>query len=151
MNDQQQEILENLRNATQQDQWTLCRENLAKLLPDLEQTDSIKIIVKQAQRFLGDLARTHAEDENIGRAIEALNGVTSLEALDRQGQLIDLILDSYWNWPGVSNFRNAFKGISKPKQYFDHSGEYVDILVSIISNILIATETNRYWGDSPEF
>ncbi len=151
MNEQQQEILEALRNAAKQDQWNQYRESLAKLLPDLKENDSIKIIVRWAQRFLSDFFRFHPEDENIGRAIEALNNITSLEGLNQQGQLIDSLLDKYWNWPGVSNFRSVFKGISKPNQYFGHSGEYIDTIISLLSNILLAIETNNYWGDNPEF
>jgi hypothetical protein len=151
MNEQQQETLENLRNAIKQNQWNMCCKVLAKLLPDLKQTDSIKIIVRQAHRFLSDLFRAHPEDENVRRALEALNNITSLAALNQQGQLIDPLLDKYWDWPGVGNFRNAFKGISKPQQYFDHPGEYTDTLVSLISRILTAIETSNYWGGNPEF
>src|SRR5690606_10017989 len=90
-------------------------------------------------------------DEKLRRALEALNGVTSLEALNRQGQLINPLLDKYWNWPGVSNFRNAFKGISKPEQYFDHSDNPIEIMVSVISSVLMAIEMNSYWGSNPAF
>lgn len=142
INKQQQENLENLRNAVEQDDWMLCKEILAKLLADLKQTDAVKIIVKRAHRFLSDLFRALPEDVHIARSIETLTNITSLEMLDQQGKLIDPLLDKYWKWPGVSNFRNALKGISKPKQYFEHSGEYIDTVVSILSHILIATETS---------
>ena len=151
MNEQQHETLETLRNAAKQDQWNLCREILAKLLPDVRQTDSIKIVVRRANRFLSDLSQFHPEDANIIKSIEALNDIKSLEALNQQGQLIDPVLEKYWDWPGVSNFRNAFKGISKPQQYFEHSGKYIDTIVSLLSGILMATTTNGYWGGNPEF
>jgi len=150
MNEQQQETLEGLRNAAKQDQVKQFLEILPKLLSDLKQTDSIKIVVKHALQFLSDLSRFHPEDENIARAIEGFNNITSLEALNQQGQLIDPLLDKYWDWPGVSNYRKAFKGISKPQQSFNHSGEYIDTIVSILTNILLATESTNYWGDNPE-
>jgi hypothetical protein len=150
MNEQQKETIEALRNAAEQGQWNPYREILAKLLPHLKPTDAVKIIVKHALRFLSDLSRFHPEDEDIGRAIEALNTSTSLEELGQQGQLIDSLLDKYSNWPGVNNFRRAFKGISQPQRHFNHSGEYVDTIVSILINILIASESNSYWGDNPE-
>ncbi len=151
MNEQQQDTLDNLRKAAEKDQWNLCREALAILIPDLEQADTIRIIANHARRFLSDLSRSHPEDENIGRAIDALDDATGLEALDRQGRLIDPILDNYWDWPGVSSFRNAFKGISKPQQYFEHSGEYADTVVSLFSHMISAIEMNLYWGGDPEF
>src|SRR5689334_10621126 len=100
MNEQQQEYLEALRNAARQDQWNLCRESLAKLLPSLTETVSIGIVVRLAQRFLADISHAHPEDEPLGKTIEALNNVTSLEARDQQGQLNDPILNQYWNEPG---------------------------------------------------
>lgn len=151
MNQQQQETLKALRSAAEQDRWDLYREMLAKLLANLKQTASIGIIAKQAQRFLSDLSRAHPEDERIGRAIESLNDITTLDTLDHQGWFIDSLLNDYWDWPGVSNYRNSFKGISKPEQYFEHSGEYIDSLVSILSGIVIAIETNSYWGGNPEY
>jgi hypothetical protein len=151
MNKQQQENLENLRNSVEQDDWMLCKVILAKLLSDLKQTDAVKIIVKRAHRFLSDLSRAFPEDENIARSIDMLINITSLEMLDQQGKLIDPLLEKYWKWPGVSNFRNAFKGISKPRQYFEHSGEYIDTVGSMLSHILIATEANNYYGGNSEF
>jgi hypothetical protein len=151
MNEQQKETLHALRIAIEQDQRQLCREILAQLLTDLKKTDSIKIIVKQAQQFLSDLFQAHPQDDSLGKAVEGFNNITSLEALDQQGRLVDPLLDKYWNLPGVSNFRNAFKGLSKPQQYFNHSGEYIDTLVSILSSILLAIVMNKYWSSDPEF
>lgn len=151
MNDQQREILQTLRSAARQDQWNLCCDSLAQLLPDLTETDAITVIVRQAHRFLSDLFKTRPDDINLRKSIDALNGITSLEALNRQGQLINPLLDKYWNWPGVSNFRNGFKGISKPEQYFDHSDNPIEIMVSVISSVLTAIEMNDYWSNDPSF
>lgn len=151
MNDQQREILQTLRNAAKQDQWNLCGDSLAHLLTDLTETDAIALVVRQAHRFLSDLFQMHPDDENLRRAIEALNNIASLEALNRQGQIINPLLDRYGYWPGVSNFRNGLKGISKPEQYFDHSDNPIEIMVSVISKILTAIEMNSYWGNDPAF
>ena len=151
MNNPQQEVLQSLRNAVEQDDWKVFRENVAKLLPTLEQTEAVKIITGQAQRFLDDMAHFHPADETLSKTVEAFNNITSLEALDHQGKLTDILLQNYWNWPGVSNFRNSLKGISKPEQYYEHSGEYKDTILSLISGILMAAETNTYWGGNTEF
>ncbi|MBI1258557.1 MAG: hypothetical protein GC204_13900 [Chloroflexi bacterium] len=151
MNEQQKETLQALRTAAQKDQWKLRHESLVKLLSDLKQSDSLRMVARQAQRFLSDFSRSHPEDDAIVKAIEALGHMTSLEEIDRQGKIIDPLLDKYWDWPGVSNFRNAFKGISKPQQYFEHSGEYIDTIVSMLSGLSIAIEANNYWGGNPEF
>jgi hypothetical protein len=151
MNDQQREILQTLRNAAKQDQWNLCDESVAQLLSDLTGIDAITIIVRQAHRFLGDLFQMHPDDESLRRVLEALNDITSLEALNLHGQLINPLLDTYWNWPGVSNFRNALKGISKPEQYFDHSDNPIETMVSVLSRILTAIVMNNYWGSNPAF
>jgi hypothetical protein len=151
MNGQQQEILQDLRNAAKQDEWNLCRDALKKLLPDLNASDSLKIITRLARRFLADVFKSYPEDEKLGTSIETLNNITSLNRLNQQGILIDSILKKYWDSPGVSNFRNAFKGISKPEQYFEHSGDDVDVLVSLISRIVTAIVINNYWYENPEF
>lgn len=151
MNKHQQQTLEDLRNAAKQDKWNLCREYMAKLLPDLTQADTVKVVIKQAHRFLSTLSSAHSEDADIVRAIQTLNNVASLHDLDEQGRFIDSILDKYWNSPGVSNFRNALKGISKPEQYFNHSGDFIETSVSLLSNILLATAISIYWVNNPEF
>src|SRR5258708_3878585 len=151
MNKNQQEILDNLLIAIKQDQWNLYWENLVKLLPNINRIDTLNIVLKQICMFLVDFSHTHPEDEEIHKSIEAFNDITSLEALGKQGQLTDTLLEKYWDWPGVSNFRNAFKGIVKPEQYFDHSGEFVDTVVSILSSLFVAIEANNYWAGNPEY
>ncbi len=150
MNSTQQQALENLRAAAAQDQWMLCRENIIRLFPELNQSDVIKIVVNQAHRFLSDLSHIHPNDKDLVQLVEALRSATSLEMLDQQGRLIDPILQRYWDWPGVSNFRNGFKGISKPQQYFDHSGEFIDTAVSLVLTLLTAIGLNSNWGANPD-
>ncbi len=85
------------------------------------------------------------------KAVELFNDIPSLEMLDQQGKQVHTLLEKYWRWPGVSNFRNSFKGISKPQQYFEHDGEYKDTVVDIVSGNLMAIAINAYWGGNEEF
>jgi hypothetical protein len=151
MNTTQQEALGDLRDAAAQDQGMLCRDNIRKLLPDLNQSDVVKILAKQAHRFLSDLSHVHPDDEGLAQSAEAFRSVISLEMLDQQGRLIDPMLQRYWDWPGVSNFRNGLKGISKPQQYFDHSGEFIDTAVSLLLTLLVAIDLNSYWSANPDY
>jgi hypothetical protein len=151
MNEQQRETLRNLRYAAEQDQWNVCADNIRILLLDVKQIDAIYIIVRQAQRFLSDLSLYHPDDAELDASPETLSGITSLEMLDQQRRLLDTLLKKYPQWPGVSNFRNALKGISRPEQYFDHSGAYIDTVVSLILDILMARGVNLGWGHNPEF
>ncbi|SRR5260221_6252975 len=151
MNKRQQDILGNLRKAAEQDQWNLCRENIKKLLPDLNQIEVLTIVVKQVRQFLSEFSRIHTQDETIRNTPEAFKNISSLEALSEQERLIDPLLEKYWDLPGVSNFRNVFKGITKPQQYFEHPGEFVDTVVSVLSGIFVAIEMNNYWTGNPEY
>jgi hypothetical protein len=151
MNEDQKTNLEKLRKAAEQDQWNVCREMIGILLPQVNSVDVAQMIAKQAQRFLSDLSQSNPQDEALVKAVELFNGITSLETLDRQGKQVHALLENYWKWPGVSNFRNSLKGISKPQQYFEHDGEYKDTVVSIVSGILMAIATNAYWGGNSEF
>ncbi len=151
MDEQVREALQALRAAAQADQWNACRERLTQLLPNVQPTDAIQIVAQRAQRFLTDFAQFKPQDEDIPRAADLLNTVTTLEALDQVGKVLDPILHRYWNWPGVSNFRNAFKGISRPQQYFEHAGAFGDSIVSMIARITMAIILNEYWGESSEY
>src|SRR5689334_5434241 len=111
MNREQQENLEKLRNAAEQDEWNVCREIIGILLPQLNPIHVTQMIAKQAGRFLSDLSEFNSQDENLVQAIDLFNDIPSLEVLDQQGWKVHPLLEKYWKWPGVSNFRNAMKGI----------------------------------------
>ena len=151
MNAQQCESVQALRAAAQADQWNACLERLRELLPSVPPADAVQIVVRWAQRFLTDFAQFKPHDENLPRATELLNTVITLEMLDQAGKVLDPILDRDWNWPGVSNFRNAFKGISRPQQYFEHAGEFGDSIVSMIASITMAIILNDFWGVQAEY
>lgn len=151
MDEQARTALRSFRTAAQADQWNACLESLRELLPNVQPTDAIWIVAQRAQRFLTDFAPFHPHDEDLPRATELLNTVTTLEMLDQAGKVLDPIMHRYWNWPGVSNFRNAFKGISRPQQYFEHAGEFGDSIVSMIASITMATILNDYWGENSEY
>ena len=151
MNQDQKANLDKLWNAVELDQWNVCREIIGILLPQINPIDVAQMIAKQARRFLSDLSQFNSQDENLVQAIDLFNDIPSLEVLNQQGKQVHALLEKYWKWPGVSNFRNAMKGISKPQQYFEHDGEYKDTVVSIISGILMAIATNAYWGGNDEF
>lgn len=151
MNREQQENLEKLRNAAEQDEWNVCREMIGILLPQLNPIDVAQLIAKQTRQFLSDLSQFNSQDADLIQAMDLFNDIPLLKVLDQQGQKVHPLLEKYWKWPGVSNFRNSLKGISRPQQYFEHDGEYKDTVVSIISGILMAIATNAYWGGNDEF
>ncbi|MBK8031474.1 MAG: hypothetical protein IPK17_18680 [Chloroflexi bacterium] len=146
MDEQARTALQGLRAAAQADQWNACLERLAELLPGVPAADAVQIVVRWAQRFLTDFAPFHPHDEDLPRASDL-----PLEALDQVGKVLDAIMHRYWDWPGVSNFRNAFKGISRPQQYFEHAGEFGDSIVSMVASITMATILNDYWGENSEY
>lgn len=99
-NEYQQEILWSFRKAAEQDQLELCRDNLRRLLPDVDRNAVLNIILSRVRRFLIDLSNLNPEDDELRLSVEGFQDITSLEGLDTQGQRTNAFLEKYWSWPG---------------------------------------------------
>lgn len=141
----QKEILDSLRAAAERDQWNLCRDTVTMLLRVLPPAAELEIVTKHIRRFLVDFARSHPQDEDIAHFIGTVYRKTDDKALRHDVEHIETMLDKYWDEPGVSNFRNALKRLSRLSESTSCQSEYIDAVVNILSGVIMAIDIHN-WG-----
>lgn len=145
MNDYQRESLKKLRDSAALDEWSLCRENTAKLLADLSEFDITQIIHKQLNEFLFAIRNSSSPAEDIQEAIEALNSVNSFDSLKQQAGIVYSLTRNRASQPGINNYRNALKLLSQPDAFGKSNKSTPEIALDVISGVLMAI-LDYSWG-----
>jgi hypothetical protein len=146
MIDNHQEYIVRLRDAASKRQWNECRESVRLLLPALPQSGIVHILTRQIKRFLSDMSHTDPNEPAISDEVSALENNKSLEKLLSTSNAIYSLLEIRCNEPGINNFRNALKCLTRAGTIDNSSDDYFDALVDVLSDILMAI-LDHAWGN----
>ena len=149
-NKQAKEILRSLQKAIVNDDWSMCRETLTRLLPFLDQGVVLQLMLNQIQRFLIEYLDNASQDESIQKSLDMLRDIDSFVNLQSQASLVHKLLKDKAGTPGINNYRNALKELYQLEKLDTSSNNTNQVIVDIISGTIMGTLDYSWGSRNPE-
>jgi hypothetical protein len=147
---EQQSALQNLRNYSSREDWSLCVESIKQLVPHIVQGHLVKIILKRAIKYLSVTLQSHQRNGNLIQAIGKLENIQSFDELGSKAALAFEFIKNEWSDPGIGNCKHALADLSTIPYLTYGSHRYFDVIVTVILNILKSLSSADYCCHNPE-